>query len=69
MSAAIADARASAARGGRALLVVVSVVGTKGDPQGLDGQRAALRAAGAEVLPSNARAARFAAAALRSGPA
>lgn len=69
LSAAIADARASAARGGRALLVVVSVVGTKGDPQGLDGQRAALRAAGAEVLPSNARAARFAAAALRSGPA
>ena len=38
--------------------VVVSCVGTTGDPQGLDAQRAALAGAGAEVHLSNARATR-----------
>ncbi|WP_193607356.1 FdrA family protein [Nocardioides lijunqiniae] len=38
--------------------VVVSLVGTAGDPQGLESQRAALAAAGAEVHLSNARATR-----------
>jgi FdrA protein len=38
--------------------VVVSLVGTTGDPQGLDRQRLALAGAGAEVHLSNARAAR-----------
>jgi len=38
--------------------VVVSCVGTTGDPQGLDAQRAALAEAGAEVHLSNARATR-----------
>ena len=40
--------------------VVVSLVGTKADPQGLDAQAATLQQAGAHVFASNARAARFA---------
>src|SRR4030095_7317702 len=40
------------------LSVVVSLCGAAGDPQGLDGQAAALRAAGALVTPSSPRAAR-----------
>jgi FdrA protein len=39
------------------LSVVVSLCGAAGDPQGLDGQAAALRAAGALVTRSSARAA------------
>ena len=50
---------------GRSLLAVASVVGTEADPQGLHAQVDQLRAAGVEVLPSNAQAARFAAVALR----
>src|SRR5262249_41883754 len=46
---------------GRVLTVVASVVGTPGDPQGLEGQTRALAEAGAVVLPSNAEAARLAA--------
>ncbi len=65
LAAAIRDARAAAAADGRSLAVVASVVGTAGDPQGLHGQTAALAAAGAEALPSNAQAARFAALVLR----
>jgi len=42
------------------LSVVVSLCGAAGDPQGLDGQAAALRAAGALVTRSSARAARLA---------
>jgi FdrA protein len=64
LSAAIRDARASAERQGRALLAIASVVGTEADPQGLRAQVAALEAAGVEVLPSTAEAARFAALAL-----
>jgi len=41
--------------------VVVSVVGTEGDPQGWSRQVAALRAAGVAVAPSNAHAAELAA--------
>ncbi|HEY3100696.1 MAG TPA: acyl-CoA synthetase FdrA [Methylomirabilota bacterium] len=64
--AAIRDAREIAASvGGRAFAAVASVVGTDADPQGLRAQVERLRAAGVEVLPSNAEAARFAAAALR----
>jgi hypothetical protein len=40
-------------------------VGTDGDPQGLDAQRRQLEAAGIEVLPSSAQAARFAGLVLR----
>ena len=64
LAAAIRDARARAARDGRTLVVVASVVGTAADPQGLAAQVATLEAAGAVVLPSNAGAARFAAACL-----
>jgi FdrA protein len=45
------------------LSVVVSLCGAAGDPQGLDGQAAALRAAGAQVTRSSAQAARLALAA------
>ena len=45
------------------LSVVVSLCGAAGDPQGLDGQAAALRAAGALVTRSAAQAARLALAA------
>jgi FdrA protein len=64
VAAAIRDARARATKDGRGLVVVASVVGTEQDPQGLASQVAALEAAGAVVLPSNAEAARFAALAL-----
>ncbi len=53
---AITSAVAAAARGGRALHVVVSLVGTAADPQGLSRQGEALAAAGAYVLVSNAQA-------------
>lgn len=65
LAAAIRDARDAAARDGRSLVAVASVVGTERDPQGLRGQIAALEAAGVVVLPSNAQAARFAVLALR----
>jgi FdrA protein len=45
------------------LSVVVSLCGAAGDPQGLDGQAATLRAAGALVTRSSAQAARLALAA------
>jgi FdrA protein len=54
--------RALAARPG-GLSVVVSLCGAAGDPQGLDGQAAALRVAGALVTRSSAQAARLALAA------
>ena len=54
--------RALTDRPGR-LSVVVSLCGAAGDPQGLDGQAAALRAAGALVTRSCAHAARLALAA------
>jgi len=59
---AIEAARATARAQGRELAVVASVVGTAADPQGLAAQTARLEAAGAWVLPSNAQAARAAAA-------
>jgi FdrA protein len=45
------------------LSVVVSLCGAAGDPQGMDGQAAILRAAGALVTRSSAQAARLALAA------
>jgi FdrA protein len=56
LGAAIAAGRA---RGGAAF--VVSLIGARSDPQGLDRQARALQAAGAHVFGSNAAAARFAA--------
>jgi FdrA protein len=55
LAPAIAAARE---RGGAA--VVVSLLGTKADPQGLERQATALQSAGAHVFGSNAAAARFA---------
>jgi len=50
----------AAVRERRGPAVVVSLLGTRADPQGLDRQAAALQAAGAHVFGSNAAAARFA---------
>jgi FdrA protein len=58
---AVVRARRAAQAAGRSLAVVASVCGTAGDPQGLAAQTAALEAAGAIVMPSNAQAARLAA--------
>jgi FdrA protein len=55
-AADLAPAVAAAAAGG--VPVVVALVGTAGDPQGLDRQAEALAGAGAEVFASNAEAAR-----------
>ena len=59
---AIEAARGTARAHGRELAVVACVVGTAADPQNLAAQTARLEAAGAWVLPSNAQAARAAAA-------
>jgi FdrA protein len=48
--------------------VVVSLIGTADDPQGLDRQAEALSAAGADVFGSNAQAARYAVAAVLGPP-
>jgi FdrA protein len=58
----------AAARASRDLLVVVSLIGTRSDPQDLGRQAATLQSAGAHVFASNAQAARFACAAI-AGPA
>ncbi len=61
LAAALRAARRTAGESGRTLAAVASVVGTSQDPQGLERQVAQLQEAGAEVLPANAEAARFAA--------
>jgi len=58
----IRTAKAKAEAAGRYLSVVAHVCGTAQDPQGLDEQESQLRAVGAVVLPTNAQAARVAAA-------
>jgi FdrA protein len=55
---AIKDAHATTAADGRELAVVISLIGTASDPQGLERQAVALRDAGASVHLSNAHAAR-----------
>jgi FdrA protein len=59
--AAVALARAAAADDGRELLVLGSVCGTPGDPQGLARQTELLEGAGIVLAPTNAAAARLAA--------
>jgi FdrA protein len=66
LAAAIRGARSTAHQAGRELPVVVSLTGTRADPQGLGATAAALTAAGASVHLSNAEATR-AALALLSG--
>jgi FdrA protein len=53
----------------RGPVVVAYVLGTQGDPQGLEAQRARLREAGCVVPPTAARAALAAAAIARREPA
>lgn len=62
---AVAEAREVAR--GRELVVIASVCGTDGDPQGLSRQAAALESAGILLAPTNASAARLAAAAAGAG--
>ena len=50
LAPAIAEARAGTARDGRELAVIVLLVGTDEDPQGLERQAAALGEAGAQVV-------------------
>lgn len=61
LAAAFGAARKTAEAAGRNLIGVASVVGTKGDPQDLDGQIAQLAEAGIHLFASNAEATRFAA--------
>jgi FdrA protein len=58
LAPAVEAAHAVAAADGRDLAVVISLVGTVGDPQGLDRQAETLQAAGASIHLSNAAAAR-----------
>ncbi len=58
LAEAVRSARATAAAAGRTLPVVVSLVGTERDPQGLTRCAEALRSAGASVFASNAAATR-----------
>ncbi len=58
LAPAIADAHRIAAADGREIAVVISLVGTTSDPQGLERQAMTLRDAGASVHLSNAHAAR-----------
>jgi FdrA protein len=60
LAPAIAQARERAAADGRDLAVVISLVGSRGDPQGRDSTAGALVAAGASVHLSNAAATRAA---------
>ena len=60
-------ARTVAAHRGEAPLLIASVTGTDGDPQGRGAQIATLEAAGVLVAPSNADAAELAVACLRAG--
>jgi FdrA protein len=60
LAPALAAARSTARRAGRDLAVVVSLVGSRSDPQGRDATAKALADAGASVHLSNAAAARTA---------
>jgi len=62
LAPALAEARKVAGRGRRELAIVASVCGTPADPQDVSRQERALRQAGVLLAPSNAQAARAAAA-------
>jgi FdrA protein len=68
LAPAIAEARRIASRSKRGLAIVASVCGTAADPQSLERQEAALTAAGVLLAPSNAGAARLAAALVGAAP-
>jgi FdrA protein len=65
LAQSIREAKRIAGGDGRELAVVASVCGTAQDPQGLESQRAKLTEAGALLAPSNAAAARLAAALIK----
>jgi len=67
LAGAIIAAKEAASESGRYLPVVVSVCGTERDPQSLSRSAAALEAAGAVVMPSNAQAVRLALSILEMG--
>ncbi|MCX6095089.1 MAG: hypothetical protein NTY63_09780, partial [Candidatus Bipolaricaulota bacterium] len=67
LARAAEEARATARKGKRPLLVVASVTGTARDPQGYDAQRRKLEAAGVIVAETNALAARCAAEIVQGG--
>jgi FdrA protein len=69
LAEAVVAARSTAAADGRELVVVGSVCGTTADPQGINAQRRILAAAGVVLHPSNAAAARYAAALTGARPA
>ena len=56
---AIQKGKDAAKKAGRDVIVVASVCGTEGDPQGLTKTRETLKAAGAIVMPTNAQACRL----------
>jgi FdrA protein len=60
LAEAVRGARAAARADGRELPVVVALIGSRSDPQGLESCAEALVAAGASVFASNARAVRTA---------
>ena len=66
LAPAIRSAVEAAARAGRSIAVVASVCGTDADPQRRSAQESTLQAAGVILEPSNARAARAAAAIARA---
>lgn len=68
LAPALAAARKIATRGRRGLVVVASVCGTGDDPQNLEKQEKALAEEGVVLAPSNAQAARLAAALVGPGP-
>ena len=59
LSDAIKKGKEEAKKAGRDVIVVTSVCGTEGDPQGLTKTRDTLKAAGAIVMPTNAQACRL----------
>ena len=61
LAPAISEAQRVAADRGRSLACIAVLIGTTGDPQGLEKQRAALTAAGAVVVSSNVQACAIAA--------
>jgi len=68
LAEAVRSARSAAAEQGRELPVVVALVGTASDPQGLDACARALADAGASVFTSNAQATRHALSLLQGRP-
>lgn len=68
VAASVKEARRLAAQDGRKLAALACIVGTAGDPQGLDAQKVQLEEADIEVLATNAAAARRALALVRADP-